>query len=843
MLHLQNKASMSNNRERDLVLAPNEYAFISDQTKGNVITYVGPYKTSMANTDQPVFFNHADKTFDACNLEDAIQTFATAPEGWYIVLKNPSSNNKQPQIGTSNNSSELEIGRKVNLPGPCFFALWPGQMAQITKGHHLRSNEYLVVRVYEENQARANWDNAVMTPQQSTPEQLNSEDLLSGEIKPEALSMGQLLIIRGTNVSFYIPPTGIEVVKDKGEYVRRAVTLERLEYCILLDEDGNKRYVKGPAVVFPRPTERFVEQQGSRKFKAIELNENSGIYVKVIAPYEEGEASYKTGDELFITGKDQMIYYPRPEHALVKYGSQEIYHAVAIPHGEGRYFLSHNTGKISLQKGPCMFLPDPREAVIVRRILNSKQVGLWFPGNEEAMLYNNRLQEISEQQQQRLRKSNLSQKRSILPPASQNQLVYEAMSDDEEQAIEGIVGNTFDRNTGQAKPRTLTLNNKYEGAVTIDLWTGYAALVTSKVGERKVIVGPQTYLLEYDEVLQGVELSTGTPKTDDNTLRTVYLRVLNNKVSDLVQVQTKDLCNVEIAVSYRVNFTGDQNKWFDVENYVKFLTDHLRSVLRNSLKQYSIADFYANGIAIVRNLILGERGEEGKRRGWLFRENGMHVYELEVLEINILDEEIEDLLFTNKHQEIRKNIELANKHKELDFTKEVERLQQEMAAAKSETKQLQLELQKVDLEKNAEVALQRVKGDFEVEQASLESQLKHQEQSAAINALRLEQEKARQAVVLERTQKEMEQRLEELRAEVNAVVEKAGAVSPDLIAALQAFGDKALAEKMAETMAPLSIIGGKSIVDVFANLVKGTKLEQVLSLKAAEDDTTDTEEA
>jgi major vault protein len=47
------------------------------------------------------------------------------------------------------------------------------------------------------------------------------------------------------------------VVPDAaGVYVREAVTLERLEYCILLDEDGNKRFVQGPAVVFPEPTER-----------------------------------------------------------------------------------------------------------------------------------------------------------------------------------------------------------------------------------------------------------------------------------------------------------------------------------------------------------------------------------------------------------------------------------------------------------------------------------------------------------------------------------------------------------------------------------------------------------
>ena len=55
-------------RERDLVLAPNEFAFISDQTKGNINVYVGPYKTSLANTDQPVTFNEANKRFERCTL-------------------------------------------------------------------------------------------------------------------------------------------------------------------------------------------------------------------------------------------------------------------------------------------------------------------------------------------------------------------------------------------------------------------------------------------------------------------------------------------------------------------------------------------------------------------------------------------------------------------------------------------------------------------------------------------------------------------------------------------------------------------------------------------------------
>lgn len=45
---------------------------------------------------------------------------------------------------------------------------------------------------------------------------------------------------------------------DTGDYVRDAGYLERLEYCILKVGITSKRYVHGPEVVFPEPTETFV---------------------------------------------------------------------------------------------------------------------------------------------------------------------------------------------------------------------------------------------------------------------------------------------------------------------------------------------------------------------------------------------------------------------------------------------------------------------------------------------------------------------------------------------------------------------------------------------------------
>lgn len=206
--------------QKDLVLSPNEYSYVLDETKGNVACNVGPHKMSLSQSDTLVCFDTKTKKFIPCNrYEDAIQLVTTAPEGWYIALKNPAPGNKHPQPGTSNSIPEnMEIGKKINIPGPISFALYPGQMAQVIQGHTLRSNQYLVAKVYDADSLNT-----------------TKEDRDASENEPYFVN-GQVLIIKGTEISFYIPPTGIEVKAINNDpskgYVRDAVTLERLEYCI-----------------------------------------------------------------------------------------------------------------------------------------------------------------------------------------------------------------------------------------------------------------------------------------------------------------------------------------------------------------------------------------------------------------------------------------------------------------------------------------------------------------------------------------------------------------------------------------------------------------------------------
>jgi major vault protein len=392
--HERKATTMSETQKRDLVLPPGSYAYMQDVTKGVVKTYTGPTVINPTAQERPVVYDPAASTFrGVTSLEEAMRISPLAPEGYYVILRNPAKGNKHPEEGSAQPSAEQEIGRTIIVPGPATFALWPGQAAEVVEGHHLRSNQYLLVRVYNEDEARKNWSKAVVKPASVEGEPAAAQPVTAAP--PPDLTVGKQLIIRGTEVSFYIPPTGIEVVREAGadHYAREALTLERLEYAILVDENGKKRYEVGPQVVFPLPTERFVEARddagrSSKKFRAVELNEIQGLHIKVIAEYAEGGVTHKAGDELFITGKDTAIYFPREEHSAIKYDGKAKHFATAIPAGEARYVMNRVTGAIRTVRGPAMLLPDPRSEVIVRRVLSERECALWYPGNAEALAYN-----------------------------------------------------------------------------------------------------------------------------------------------------------------------------------------------------------------------------------------------------------------------------------------------------------------------------------------------------------------------------------------------------------------------------------------------------------------------
>ena len=630
---------MADNRNsRDLAITPGRFALVLDRTKGHVETLTGPYKSSLADTQAPVRFSPDAKSgyLECDSPQDAVQPYVTAGQGQYVILSNPSkdgSDKSYPPEGKGEQPPPLQIGNVVNIPGPVSFALWWQQRVEVVDGHQLRSNQYVVVEVANEAQAKENWAKAVFKTAADA-----SQDKVSSiaNLDHNKFTMGQRIIIRGDEISFFIPPTGLRVVKDPKtcQYVREAVTLESQQYCVLLNEDGNKRYVQGPDVVFPIATETFVEgRDGHKIFKCIELSPTSGIHVMVIADYTEGDAVIKAGVELFITGAETPIYYPRPEHAIIKYdGENFIHYATAVPEGEGRYVLNKLNGSVKTLAGPTMALLNPTKQVFIRRVLSAKQAELYFPGNTAVIAANAGMAGNSASvdfMSSAMYSADMSA--SDAPRARSFASVSTSLSAD-----------TVTRKSSYTQPRTLTLDSKYSGAIPIAIWPGYAVQVVKKNGENRVEVGPKTVLLGYDEDLTRLALSTNKPKTADRLFETVYLKTSGNQVSDIVRVETADGVEVEIKLILQVQFEGDSSKWFTVDNYVKQITDHVRSLLRGTAKLHPIDRFVLDNVAIIRDSVVGTKDGDKGRPGCFFDVNGVRINDVEVLYIKVVDAVVAD---------------------------------------------------------------------------------------------------------------------------------------------------------------------------------------------------------
>lgn len=861
----QDGAKMEQTREkRDLVLPPGTYAYMQDVTKGNIKVYTGPCVINPTAQERPIKYERG--SFGPCDLDSALCVSPVAVEGFYMTLLNPAKNDAHPNDGSAMPSPDLEVGRKINIPGPAMFALWPGQSAEVTRGHHLRYNQYLLVKVYNDEEAKDNWGRAVMKP--ATPvtgdgkEQAKAKEQVPTTRAPADLTIGKLYVIKGTEFSFYIPPTGVSVVPEEdGGYVRDALTLERLEYCILIDESGEKRYEYGPKVVFPMPTEKFFAPRSGegktpqRKFRAIELNPIQGIHVKVIADYKEKvgekEITHKTGEEIFITGNETAIYYPREEHAIVKYDGKTKHFATAIPAGEARYVLGRETGKIKKIEGPKMLLPDPRNEVIVRRVLSDMQVERWYPNNAEALRINQELRSvlqrapttragaISEGDLERAlkgRKPAATGTKGVLNAgeafSAYNTLIGTAatVAFGDKSLVSGdqdAVGEEISRGSTYSQPRSITLDTKYQGAPSIGVWTGYAVMVVSKNGDRRVVKGPKNVLLEYDEDLEVLTLSTGKPKTTDRLLHTVYLRTENNTVSDIISVETSDHVMCQLKLAYRVNFVGDESKWFSVENYIKFLCDHMRSVLKGAVRGKKVEDFYASSTDFIRSTVLGPQ-VENKRKGMMFPQNGMFVDDVEVLAVEISDPAIRELLNTSQQQVVRTNIDLETARRTLHVTKEKQGIDRELAESTTDLAMRRNELQQ-EVEAST-IALKLVQlgnaltaadQQREIDRSALQFEVQKSETKLGVERKTAEQK-------LELSGREQEQNIAFLKAETEAVVARFGAAQEGFSEALLALSNNETLQKVAQAWSLQRAIGGESVSEALQRVFSGSPVEGLM---------------
>jgi hypothetical protein len=643
-------------RERDILVAPNEYAYVQDLTKGDIVLYVGPTKISLSNTERMIVLREG--CFVPVRGEEAgigVHRFVQATSSQYVILENPTNEAVAPAKG-ANSAVPLEFGRKIVVPGPAAFPLWPGQRAEVIDGHELRDNEYLVVRVYDDRSGDA--------------------------------AIGSEIIVRGSDVSFYVPPSGREVVPGPGgRYERRAWRLEK----------------------------------------------TNGLHVRVTEPFESAEGEplppgrYTPGQDLFLRGREGYFV---PTESLEVVGAVS---PVQLAEREAIYVRQRDTGRIATVKGPQAYLVDPtREELVERRLA---------PDTE-------RLYHID--------RTELHRAPSIQVPPS-------------------------------------------------------TAVMVTALSRREVVIGPQTRILDYDEDLEVLTLSTGRPKRDDELLSTCFLQIQGNRVSDRVTVKTADHVELEVEVSYRVSFMEQPEHWFNVKNYVGLMCEHLGSILRAAARAVSIDEFHARSTEVLRSAVLGPRIEGSEREGRHFAENGMWVYDVEVLDVEIMDDEVGEMLCAAQRVAITSDIARRQEELRLGDERLKEQVSQAIYQARVGTLERATEVETVSRQLEMTKAETRV----QLEKAAIVGRAFAEAEASGI-ADRARLLTAAEEVALEA--RSLEARAAAFRTQMDAL-------QPELIATLQSVAGKQLAGELSRNLSPLAILGGESVADVIGRLLERLPLK------------------
>lgn len=585
-------------RQREMVLAPNEYAFVLDRTSGHVNVFRGPHKEALSTDMRPVIWQ--DGRFvesDAEDISSAVRPFTRATEEQYVVLRNPQVSDKDMTLG-KNSPVTLQTGKTVIRRGPVEFPLWPGQETEVIDGHQLHEDEYLRIRVSGPvasadaaslwKVVREDWRHtAESQAEQKTaekPDEASAKPLL-----PEAsFPFGAEYIVRGDKTQFFIPPTGVTVLPLDGSkrFVRRGIRLAADEYAMLVNRVGRVSYVYGPATVIPCVDQEFKNApNGQPVFKAMAIDENSGVLLRTLAEMTVAEARERVVGVVLVTGEISPDSKLPPGTRLVVWKENRLvfpadgieivrrFDAVHIHAGTARYLKDLTKGTTHVVRGEKLYLADPRTEEFVERKLSAQEIELWFP------------------------------------------------------------------------------QGGYDGTLVpcVTVPQGTAAMVLG-VGEdgqvtRKVLVGHTVHFLGWDETLATLKISgskPGQPKDWKNAVKVCFLWTTGNRINDCMVGRSRDDCEFTLEYTLTADFDRTRSDdWFNVDDYVFLVCDEVRSRLLGALLAYPVGDIATNFVGLVRDIVLGKKEGAEHRPGIEFVRCGAKLVDINVRSFKINDAALE----------------------------------------------------------------------------------------------------------------------------------------------------------------------------------------------------------
>lgn len=834
---------------RKIPVTERQFLWVQDDDKGEVTLHVGPTMVSPTAADR-VVIDDAEGGFRE-DTSGRPQRMIELGDNQYAVLTNPLAEIDGGPNGRfrpgRNESRPLRNGTRSMIPGPASFYLRPGQRCEVRDAHQLAAHQYLVVKVYGDVDRQAPYFDITARSAaivRATSESLAEAQRGGGEPPPVELRRGQLIVIRGLDTQFYIPPSGVDVlpevdreppaeadVDDKGaprpqlaeavvnqaartrarkpaaappavappaapevgrtRLTRNAVVLGEKEYCVLIDADGKREIKVGPARVFPGPYDTFMTVGSSdRVYDAYELLPQRALWLRVIAPIAGADLARKLPRGA-VEAREQ--YYPGDEILLS---------------GVSTFFVPFNEIEV--------LSPETGQAVV---------------GNDHGRVF---IEAIGIDQKSGIYVRDLATGEARLVRGKQSYLVDPRK---EVQITRTVPVDEWNLWVAANEPHKRTQTPvTTPWALSIIVPNNTAVLVTS-ASARRVVEGPCVTLLGYEETLTPMALSTGTPKSDRELLRTCFLRTVGNRVSDVIQVETADFVRISVHVSYSVTFQPElKERWFNNENYIQVMVDHLRSIVRGRCRTLSLSTLWPQIHMLVRDTVLGERKEGGGRPGRAFAENGTLVTEVEVLSATIEARDVADLMQRVQTQSVTLQIGDRQAQETLVSTKLRAELDAETQAIAERGRRLAHQALLMRTRDTELVAReQQALSDLRLAD-ELKARLEREALDKSAELARLGDDAgARAAATRVLSAAELEglaaRRAQEIRlieAQSAATVAERNAVQKGLIEALTALGDKILVGEAAANMNLVSLFKGKDVAQLLLEVLGGTRVAPTL---------------
>ena len=279
------------------------------------------------------------------------------------------------------------------------------------------------------------------------------------------------------------------------------------------------------------------------------------------------------------------------------------------------------------------------------------------------------------------------------------------------------------------------------------------------------------------------------------------------------------------------------------------MCDHLRSIVRSRTRTLSLSALWPQISAVVRDTILGPRGEsgEGGRKGRYFADNGMLVTEVEILDAVIEDGIIAEMMRSVQRESVTLNIGDRQAQEAVASAKlraELERQRQELQAQTKEReaqlaeliRKLAHEARLAELRERELVLREQTDLTAAREQTDLRAKLEREAQTRTAQLEALGKEASARAAAAQAMHHEEIEHLTRVRhleialieAQSRATVADRTSVQPQLVEALTALGDKALLSEVAQNMNLVSLFRGKEAGDILKEVIGGTRFAPAL---------------